>query len=100
MMTDQTAAANWSELLALKSISYRVPQRELLRLRRRGISREQRAPSQRAHGAPPFRDDQPRDALLLRYGGEWHANYVPPPFCGARLLFLTFVSSIWSAEPP
>src|SRR6476646_12015884 len=85
---------------APKSISCRVPQRELSRPRRHGVSREPHAPSQNARGVPPFRDVQPRDALLLRYDGEWRANYVPPPFCGARLLFLTFVSSIWWAEPP
>jgi hypothetical protein len=70
------------------------------RPRRHGVSRGPRAPSQNARGAQLFRDYQPRDALLLRYDGEWRANYVPPRFCGARLLFLTFVSSIWGAEPP
>ena len=76
----------------MKSISCRVLQRELSRLRRHGVLRESRVPSQCERGGQPFRDVQPRDALLLRYDGEWHANYVPLPFCGARLLFLTFVS--------
>jgi hypothetical protein len=93
-------AVRATEDTALKSISYRVPQCELLRLHRRGALREPRDPSQYGRGALPFRDVQPRDALLLRYDGEWHANYVPLPFCGARLLFLTFVYSIWLTEPP
>src|SRR5262245_20776008 len=91
-----STAIRATEDTALKFISYRVPQYELLRLHRRGALREPRAPSQYGRGALPFRDVQPRDALLLRYGGEWHANYVPLPFCGARLLFLTLVYSICS----
>ena len=85
---------------AMKFISCRAPQCELSRPRRHGVARERRAPSQNARGAPPFRDVQPRDAWPLRCGDEWNANYVPPPFCGARLLFLTFVSSIGLTEPP
>jgi hypothetical protein len=84
----------------LKSISYRTTQCELLRLRRRGASREPRAPSQSAHGVSPFRDVQLRDALPLRYGDKWLANYVLPPFCGARLPFWTCVCSLGRTEPP
>jgi hypothetical protein len=87
-------------LAASKSISCRVPQRGLSPPRRHGVSREPRAPSQNVRGAQLFRDYQPRDALLLRYDGEWRANYVPPPFCGARLLFLTFVSSMLVGRTP